>query len=309
MISKRYRRVVLIIAFVLALAVSTQLGRAHFRSPFTLPTTPAVPPPAPEHDLAVEHSLTSSSFERNLRDIQAGKLEGYRLFESKTNGKGQGAGAWHQENAEPGYTCVHEERIGPYGDGGKWVCDPHKLRIKGSACLVYSVGSSDDFRFENDILQKVSSDCEIHVFDHTVPNPTTKPPAVHYHAYGLSVHSSGNLRTLKDIVNELGHAGRRIDIFKIDCEGCEWVTYNSWFEAPVTINEILVEVHAGTAEPSNNPPAKQFMQTMFDNEMLIFHKEPNIQFSGGDSLCVEYAFTRVSSDVVAAVPKLPNSEN
>ena len=28
---------------------------------------------------------------------------------------------WHQENFEPDFTCLHEERVGGMGDGPKWV--------------------------------------------------------------------------------------------------------------------------------------------------------------------------------------------
>ena len=70
------------------------------------------------------------------------------------------------------------------------------------------------------------------------------------------------MKDLRDIVHELNHTGRHIDVFKIDCEGCEWETQKSWFEAPVTLGEVLVEVHSGTKDPTENPRAKQFMQAM-----------------------------------------------
>ena len=43
--------------------------------------------------------------------------------------------------------------------------------------MIYSVGSFDDFSFEEAIMQDVSSACEIHVFDHTVSNHETNRAA------------------------------------------------------------------------------------------------------------------------------------
>ena len=98
--------------------------------------------------------------------------------------------------------------------------------------------------------------------------------------------------TLNDIVDKLGHRGRELSVFKIDCERCEWDTFETWLDAGVHIREILAEVHAGTELPSDNPVARQFMAFMFERNMLIFHKEPNVKYSGGNSLCVEYGFVR-----------------
>jgi len=234
--------------------------------------------------------------QRELDDILLAKLGRYELFEQRTQGSGQPAGAWYQDNAEPIYTCLNAERIGPHGEGGKWMCDPQKFRA-GAPCLIYSIGSQDDFRWEKAILDDVNENCEIHVFDHTVREPKTKPEQVHYHTWGLaSTQKAGNdMKTLHAIVRELNHENRVIDVFKIDCEGCEWETFREWFEANVTIDEILVEVHTGTMQPANNPPAKDFMSFMKDRNMLIHHKEPNVKYSGFDGLCVEFALVRFST--------------
>lgn len=45
---------------------------------------------------------------------------------------------FHQHNWNPDFSCEFEDFLGPGGDGGKWVCDPH--RISKTDCIVYSVG-------------------------------------------------------------------------------------------------------------------------------------------------------------------------
>ena len=67
-------------------------------------------------------------------------------------GGGNAPGAWlFQNNYEPEFGSRHERRVGRLGDGGKWICDPHRLRptttkVESSLqeqpqpCLVYSVG-------------------------------------------------------------------------------------------------------------------------------------------------------------------------
>jgi len=152
----------------------------------------------------------------------------------------------------------------------------------------------NDFRFEEAILH-VSKACEIHVFDHTVKHATNKPPEVHFHPWGLAnaTDASGELKSLADIVKLLGHEGRKVNILKIDCEGCEWTTFRTWFEAKIFVDEILVEVHGGTTHPSDNPLARQFMKYLAERDYLIFHKEPNVQYSEGDGLCLEYSFKNV----------------
>lgn len=129
-----------------------------------------------------------------------------------------------------------------------------------TGCLVYSVGSNGDFRFEKGLLDIVGEACEIHTFDFTnwagrVPKGRNN---IFFHNWGLKpsyvetkeARSNGfgqmkidnkPFKTFQETIKELGHEGRPIDIFKIDCEGCEWATYKDWINAD--LRQILVEVH------------------------------------------------------------------
>ena len=105
-----------------------------------------------------------------------------------------------------------------------------------SRCIIhalYSIGSNNKFDFESALLENVSKNCEIHVFDHTVStlrlvSKQRKPRRVHFRQIGLAATTSrdeGGVFKSLDIVRDLGHVGRTINILKVDCEGCEWTTF------------------------------------------------------------------------------------
>ncbi|KAL3764500.1 hypothetical protein ACHAW5_004763 [Stephanodiscus triporus] len=179
--------------------------------------------------------------------------------------------AWYQES--------YEQRVGRKGDGGKRVCDPHRIELKeGGDCLVYSVGSSGDASFEAAVLDDISSGCKIHVFDfgdfaQTVADQTGHSPNVHYHQWGLSSRTEGTYKSFTDTLLELGHINRTIDVFKIDCEGCELDTNQARLEAPVMLQQILVEIH--------KHGAVDMFQSLHDARYAIF------QYQFGN-ICVEY---------------------
>lgn len=144
----------------------------------------------------------------------------------------------------PGFTCPEEERIGRLGDGGKWMCDPYRvwsrqfvnLSTKPTVppVLVYSIGSNNDWGFEDSVLADGRCPyCEIHTFDHTINANTQKPDVVNFHKIGLAAKDEAgkNLKTLPTLIKELGHENRRIEIFKIDCEGCEWSVFLGMFDS------------------------------------------------------------------------------
>jgi len=199
--------------------------------------------------------------------------------------------AFYQWHYEPSFSCPTEKRLGAQGEGGKWVCDVEKLQGHvdvGQSCLIYSVGSAGQYDFENAIIEEISPSCEIHTIDikhwsnYTVIPP---PPSVHYHVYEIGPPPNGS--SLHTVMKDLGHLGRRIDIFKIDCEGCEWTTFESWFTSGVYIRQILVELHGV------HPNIHSFFKFLFDLGYVVFHKEPNTFGCGGK--CLEYAFLKLNS--------------
>jgi len=146
---------------------------------------------------------------------------------------------------------------------------------------VYSIGSNNDFTFEQHVHKDIHQDCDIHTFDFGDYADGAKEAGgkITYHQYGLGTDETdakGNsFKSLSTVIEELGHQNRVIDIFKIDCEGCEWRTAEKWFEAAikhnVMIRQIQVEVHANTPKAMHD-----FFDLMYDNGYVIFHKEYNM---------------------------------
>merc|ERR1712071_209045 len=220
--------------------------------------------------------------------------------------------AFWGSNCEPNFSCPFERRIGenPNGDGAKWICDPHRIRRIAAerkeknpdkpGCLIYSVGSNGQFGFGVAVQKFLGPDvCEIHIFDFgDYASWAPKDMNIHYHQWGLVDHKTAigidkqkpgqRLHSLQQTVQMLGHEDYpAIDIFKIDCEDCEWYTFKDWFAPNIpNMTQILVEVHQS---PTKHVPP--FFNTIEDEGYVIFHKEPNIQFSMGN--CIEYAFLKL----------------
>ena len=116
------------------------------------------------------------------------------------------------------------------------VSDLKKISNNGdSKCLVYSFGINDNTELKEKMNEEFG--CDVIAFDPTSDLPMNIAPGVTFHQLGLQgdgvdvseTHSDQydaldptKLLTLGQIVKHMGHTGRKIDILRLDCEGCEW---------------------------------------------------------------------------------------
>ena len=168
---------------------------------------------------------------------------------------------------------------------GWTVCMAH---INVDDCLVYSFGIADDWSFDTE-MGKLG--CEVHSFDPTVNLPKFLDENVIFHKIGLYNglntsttlafnHSTygkitGQMMTLQQIRSLLGHENRKINILKIDCEGCEWDVFGTKADTTTTT----------TTTHNNNKNIHS------ENTHNIQHIYQN-SFNDYDQVLIEFHFTK-----------------
>mmetsp|Transcript_93823 Transcript_93823/g.171980 ORF Transcript_93823/g.171980 Transcript_93823/m.171980 type:complete len:965 (-) Transcript_93823:165-3059(-) len=165
-----------------------------------------------------------------------------------------------------------------------------KQDLRERTCLVYGIGVSDNWDFEVAMAEK---GCEVHAFDPTIDKPPTNDgerlPNLHFHRWGLAMNSSESgshkvagtksgatetsqpMLTVADIMQRLGHGNRRLSVFKVDCEGCEWASLSAipgdlWDR----IDQLSFELHYGTQLMLDSP--EQLRRAAVVADALRSHK-------------------------------------
>lgn len=199
---------------------------------------------------------TIRSSHRSRQSLHDLRSEQRHYFQSK----------WHPA-ADADGQCHIMQRYGAAGDGGKLIC---KDDIQESnSCLVVSVGSNGDFSFETSI-HKDFPHCTIHVYDGTTAEDMPVPSFVTFFR--------------KNIVS-LSAFYQKIDILKVDCEGCELTA----LPFPMA-TQILVETHGCLQhEHATWRLLKAWLENM-NRTHSIFAAEPNIEF--GDGICIEHSYRK-----------------
>lgn len=221
---------------------------------------------------------------------------------------------WNANNLLPTFDCPQMGRIGGTADnkeGTKFMCAPENFNHRGD-CLIYSIGSAGDFKWEDAVAELHSQQCEIHIFD---PADWSRPgdaenKNIHYHSWGIASSydtesksvvwpkgRKGGFKTFQETLRELGHEDRTMDIFKIDCEGCEWSSHKDWIGHGM--RQILVEMH-GVPTPKGTPQARwyqkpmdvttEYWQDFADHGYALYSRDPN-----GD-MGMELAFLKLDED-------------
>jgi hypothetical protein len=217
-------------------------------------------------------------------------------------------GARLERTKDTGPIAIAVERRAAFGDGPKWVCGLDALAVGNRSCLVYSIGSHNDYGFEM-AVKAVHPHCEVHTFDPTLGMLPDDRGATflgaaysQFHDVGLGEQPAPDttgidawrrkLRPLLGIVDKLGHAGRTIDILKIDCESCEWTALKPAFAALADgrfrIGQLQIEMHLLKKKTSQDD-VDRFMDAADRAGLRLFHKEPNVLHGDGYS-AIEFSF-------------------
>lgn len=207
------------------------------------------------------------------------------------------------------YPCYGEERIGLWGEGGKWVCRPEELNHKS---VVYSIGSQGETSFEEDIFALVGA--VTFTFDPSLRSGQQEYmdnlPFLNFNNMGLWNETNKKIRvgSISDIMSALNHTF--IDVFKIDCEGCETIVLEIILEAlgpyksggKVLFGQVLMEFHH-LQVPEKTARAYFIMEAL---GYRLFHVEPNWQCF----FCLETAFIHrslIEGTERLSVPPTPSS--
>ncbi|CAI5949804.1 unnamed protein product [Closterium sp. NIES-65] len=221
----------------------------------------------------------------------------------------------------PLYPCPYEERIGEWGDGGKWVCMLASALQKQP--IVYSVGSNEQFAFEQGMAESVRT--KAFTFDPfitaTQQAHMRSLPFLHFHAIGVAGEESlayyhkqnpdYDFKTLAQLMLFLNHS--YVDVLKIDCEGCEVAFVRDIARAygsePATLaskggvlpfGQVLMELHQIT----NTKAMLALLYTFESLGYRLFHVETNPLCL----ICIEVAYIHDSLLQPAnpqACPKAP----
>lgn len=168
----------------------------------------------------------------------------YREVEHASEASTEPVGFRRFDLFSPFIECPYKQeltRFGGQGDGGKLVCQG---MLKSPDCVVYSLGSHNNYRFEQDILDKTN--CTVVTFDCTIDGRKLGPRHV-FSKLCLGSQSKmeedpQNWTTLSAAMERFGH--KQLDLLKIDIEGAEYDVIGDWDQSSSELpRQLAIEIH------------------------------------------------------------------
>lgn len=123
----------------------------------------------------------------------------------------------------PAWNFIWRERLGRFFQGGKVICNPDIIRTIENP-IVYSYGVRNDVSFEENLISRTN--VSVYAFDPNVDSlPSQKfNDRIQFYQISLGQETAHGMESLDHAMNR-NHA--RIDLLKIDFEGCEWAVFKT----------------------------------------------------------------------------------
>ncbi|PSN66440.1 hypothetical protein BS50DRAFT_495417, partial [Corynespora cassiicola Philippines] len=202
----------------------------------------------------------------------------------------------------PAFNCPADmQRIGHFGDGGKWICGMSIYEsFKRRPLTVYSFGIAEDSSFEQEMLERTNA--HIFGYDYTVDSFGPDITEVYQNRTAMKKAGIGPLDraedppfyTLESLMKQNNHT--YIDIIKMDIEGAEFdaleAFMNNYDGQQLPVGQILIEIHLFEGVTSVHKVTK-WWERLEKFGLRPVWAEPNllaVTYGGVFPCCTEYVF-------------------
>jgi Methyltransferase domain len=175
-------------------------------------------------------------------------------------------------------------------DGQKSVCMEPDLVPKLKNCVIYSVGVSDDWTFD-DAMAKFG--CQIYAFDPSLNKSSyDRTPQIHFYNIGIGAEdverdpaTGWKLLTLQSIHRMLQplHGDVPIDYLKMDIESAEWKVLPQIVRSGMLskVKQLALEIHFVDEMPTADlKKLLKVLKSLEEAGMIRFASRPNILGDG-----------------------------
>jgi hypothetical protein len=197
-------------------------------------------------------------------------------------------------------------RYGKSSGTGKVLCGIATV-ASSTKCIVYSLGSNNNFDFEEALTRKTS--CEVHTYDCTSSPPKKPIKGLTFHKVCMGektnlqqfmFHNDGKtaisdnetyiFKRFSQIIKENNHT--YVHVLKMDIEGAEYAVFADIFNSEQGITlpfQISFESHWWNQDIYHATLHQQMFNQLWKNGYRFLYHELN----PGDKSCVEWTLMRV----------------
>jgi hypothetical protein len=198
------------------------------------------------------------------------------------------------------------KRYGSSRDAGKWLCGLETLSFNDN-CIVYSLGSGNNFLFEESIL--LETRCTVHTFDCTSSPSQQKHDRLHFHKFcvgedsPLQRHifpqSADKMSTQKSsedmflrfdqILKIQNHS--KVHVLKMDIEGGEYSVFTDLLKN-ISRSDLPYQISFESHWWNRDIYHAILHMSLFSQLLRSGYRLLQYELNGSDQSCVEWTFIR-----------------